>query len=384
MRTFTDGSGADSTAAVRSWLVQRRQLLCADLIQIKTYIQGEKWSQNRLLAISDRPLTWSHVGTFLPVNLKRNEVTSKVGLDTVTLKLQWSLKDTDLLLNFTPIDGAVPTVLQSFEKGIWDNGRVTLYRTFMPTLGDCNTFGACTMFAGRIAEITVDRLVADIKVNSLTEVFDQQLPPNLIEPSNVQAQYGIGAPPAGLSSLPTFTIATGSTPSLLLCDCTGPNAGQIFADNTFEFGYVQMATGGDCGLMMATVRRSTNLFGKNAFYLYEPLPWSPKVGDGLTGYVPFVRGTSASVTVRATIPNNPPYQIVIASWVSDAGVSLATGGTLTNVPSSPAAGQYSVSAGTYVFNSADAGKDVLISYSYAAASGLYQGFPNVPPASQAT
>jgi|SRR5579872_6785025 len=58
------------------------------------------------------------------------------------------------------------------------------------------------------------------------------------------------------------------------------------------------------------------------------------------------------------------------TWASDLGVlfypSLVP---LVNVASSPAAGQYSVANGLYVFNSADNAKQVLVSYTY-----------NAPPA----
>src|SRR5208283_697884 len=47
------------------------------------------------------------------------------------------------------------------------------------------------------------------------------------------------------------------------------------------------------------------------------------------------------------------------------GVAYASSGLqLTPVASSPAAGQYSVASGVYTFSSADAGKAVLITYSY--------------------
>jgi hypothetical protein len=58
------------------------------------------------------------------------------------------------------------------------------------------------------------------------------------------------------------------------------------------------------------------------------------------------------------------------TWASDLGVvfypSLVP---LVNVPSAPAAGQYSVSNGIYVFNATDNAKQVLVSYTY-----------NAPPA----
>lgn len=75
----------------------------------------------------------------------------------------------------------------------------------------------------------------------------------------------------------------------------------------------------------------------------------------------------------ATIPASSQYQIVITPplgpWAQDDGVTFSDGTALTPVTSNPAQGQYSVTPGgfgpaTYTFNSADAGKAVLISYSY--------------------
>jgi len=66
----------------------------------------------------------------------------------------------------------------------------------------------------------------------------------------------------------------------------------------------------------------------------------------------------ASSPFTATVAN-------AATWQDDYGVVYATTGLpLSKVASSPAAGQYSVAAGVYTFNSGDAGKSVLISYTY--------------------
>lgn len=54
-----------------------------------------------------------------------------------------------------------------------------------------------------------------------------------------------------------------------------------------------------------------------------------------------------------------------AAWQDDYGVVFAaTGLPLAKAASAPAAGQYSAAAGVYTFNSTDAGKAVLISYTY--------------------
>jgi len=58
-----------------------------------------------------------------------------------------------------------------------------------------------------------------------------------------------------------------------------------------------------------------------------------------------------------------------SAFVDDEGVVYAaTGLPLTKVASSPSAGQYSVAAGVYTFNAADAGKAVLATYTYTLSS----------------
>lgn len=82
-----------------------------------------------------------------------------------------------------------------------------------------------------------------------------------------------------------------------------------------------------------------------------------------------------TVTELHSIPTSGsnPLQITVASlalglpWIADVGVTFFIGGAaLTKVSIAPAAGQYYiVSPGVYLFNTADGGKQVLISYSMA-------------------
>jgi hypothetical protein len=78
----------------------------------------------------------------------------------------------------------------------------------------------------------------------------------------------------------------------------------------------------------------------------------------------------ANREVMAAIPTTP-FQLTVtnsATWVEDWEViDAATGLPFTKVASAPAAGQYSVAAGVYTFNTADTGKFPLISYSYTVA-----------------
>jgi hypothetical protein len=98
--------------------------------------------------------------------------------------------------------------------------------------------------------------------------------------------------------------------------------------------------------------------------------------------------TNIALDEAETVPSSSPYTLQVvnhATFTRDLGVKYAaTGEPLVCVASTPAQGQYSVSAGTYSFASADSGVAVKTSYEYANASsgetvtlGNYmQGCPN--------
>jgi hypothetical protein len=62
-------------------------------------------------------------------------------------------------------------------------------------------------------------------------------------------------------------------------------------------------------------------------------------------------------TITPSVPN-------AGTWLRDLGVLDATGIAMQRVASAPVTGQYSVTAGAYLFAAADAGKVVYISYGY--------------------
>jgi len=385
MRTCIAGNGSNSTSALVAYLKANRQLLCADLFQLQTYVQGEVWSQNVLLTNFDRPLTWSQVGTFLPGRISRGTIDSKVGLDVSSLDLDWHLRSSDGF--YSPAGQQPVTMLQSFQRGLWDNGRLTIYRTVMPTLGDCNTYGAMTMFSGRVAETTMTRAGVKLKVNALTELFDLQVPTNTIEPTNVMSQYGVGQPPAGMTTAPTFRVSAAPSVNEIIGTCTAPTNGQGFAADTFDFGYIQFNSGTSLG----KIRRSVWFFsGSGGFYLYDPLPWLPQIGESFTAYIPFARSSTQLISNEPhTIPGDlpvgqlPTVTVNVSPWVSEAGVTYTSGTPLTLVGESPGLAQYSVAlnsdgvTATYTFGTPDETKEVLISY-YVRTQAGYMGFPYVP------
>lgn len=86
------------------------------------------------------------------------------------------------------------------------------------------------------------------------------------------------------------------------------------------------------------------------------------------GVTPAPGQLATAFAEAGTIPASSPFTVTVANAATfgdDNGVVyLLTGLPLTKVAAAPAAGQYSVASGVYTFNSADAGKAVLVSYTY--------------------
>jgi hypothetical protein len=86
------------------------------------------------------------------------------------------------------------------------------------------------------------------------------------------------------------------------------------------------------------------------------------------GVIPAAGQVATSFAEADTVAATTPFIVTVANsatFVADAGVLYATTGLpLTLVASTPAAGQYSVLAGVYTFNSAQAGQAVLVNYTY--------------------
>lgn len=124
---------------------------------------------------------------------------------------------------------------------------------------------------------------------------------------------------------------------------------------------------------------SAQSYGQSGFTL-EPWdgypPGRPQALD-LRGYA-FSSGLgNVAVTYTAgyvtrnepqTIPAAAPFAVAATApygtWGADQGVSFANGTLLTLVTGTPSAGQYSVAYGRYTFAAPDAGKSILISYSF--------------------
>ena len=95
------------------------------------------------------------------------------------------------------------------------------------------------------------------------------------------------------------------------------------------------------------------------------------------GVTPTAGQFATSFAEADAVPAVTPFTVAVlnaATFVGDEGVLYAAIGLpLTLVASAPAAGQYSAASGVYTFNSADAGKAILATYTYTV-SGTGQKF----------
>ena len=156
-----------------------------------------------------------------------------------------------------------------------------------------------------------------------------------------------------------------------------PNAGNTATDPTpYKFGILQEASVefkadlkklfGQSQFPVAKARGKIEVNCKGKFATLDP---------NLLNQLYFGQAQASGMTIMAvdeacSVPAVSTYTITVtnaAHFVTDYGVAYsATGQQFTKVAISPAAGQYSVNAGTgvYTFAAADASAAVLISYTY--------------------
>jgi hypothetical protein len=295
MRSFTAGNGSDSTAAVKTYLSSHRQLHLTDLYVISTAPNYQSFYLGQTFYLTNYPssLVWTFRGTFKTAVIDRGEVESKIGLEADQLEVTWAPRDTDILAT-DGIGNTLLTALGGFGSGVFDNGTLEVWRCVMPTIGDCNTLGACLMFSGRIGNIEPDRLKVKITVVSRLEVLNQMVPTNLIEPTNIIAQYTTGQVLKNGPS--TFTLVSGTTSSVLVADPVAPPGGYSPQNDTWDSGYVSMLAPGKTGGSFRGIQQQLYNGTHHVFYLYDPLPFAPLAGDTFSAFIPVPRDLQGATT----------------------------------------------------------------------------------------
>lgn len=303
MRTFLDGTGADSTSAVLAYLSTHRELKIADLYVISTAPSYQGNYMGKSFFVTDHPssLLWGPRGTFFPGVISRGEVESAIGLDVQKLNIQWSPQDADILASVSGGGDTLLTALQGFGFGLFDDGLVEVWRCLMPTEGDAQTLGACNMFTGRIGDIVPDRSQVQMTIVSRLETLNEQVPTNLIEPTNILSFYTTGQ--VLFSGPHTFEVLTGSTPQILIAD---PTDGTDTTSDSWDDGYIVMIDPSQLGGTYRGVRQQVYNGSHHIFYLYDPMPFAPLVGDLFNAFI-LVPTDQASAATQMSEFDGFPY-----------------------------------------------------------------------------
>jgi hypothetical protein len=175
------------------------------------------------------------------------------------------------------------------------------------------------------------------------------------------AMYNFGA--GVLWGTPTFdaTGAAIANPTPLMLAVTQEVSIDIQGDIKELYGSNQFPVAVGRGKMKITGKAK---YGQFNGAVMNSLFFGQTVTSNLYSIVNDVTGATIPATPFTITPTVPGG----GTWAGDLGVRDASGNPMTRVASAPTAGQYSVTAGAYLFAAADTGKLVFINYSYTATS----------------
>jgi len=255
------------------------------------------------------PLTYGGQ-VYSPANIKNDGFKSKIGLDVDSLQLTWTFRGDEPMVIDPDTSATILTLLQGFKYGLWAGVWVKWRRIYMPVFGDCETLAAVSEFRGRIGPVEVDRLKAKITVNSVTEMFNRQVPQQLIEANNRSGQIGPGLPPDLNADPSHWTIfecvaGAGGTVQKIVAQQTDPTAGDVYAPGTFDLGYL-LFQASPLQFFVAQVQHYDVEAGYNVFYLFKPLYVDPHTYPlSFIGFVPIPKDQTVSGAGGVELPPFP-------------------------------------------------------------------------------
>jgi hypothetical protein len=294
MRTITGGDGSDQTAAVQAWLLgNNSQLEIAELYQINTpylLVGGNVFQKPTPFFVTGYggPLKYNKIfepdgvtiPTFLPSVISRDQLNFSVGLDDVECKVTWAPKASNLY--GIPSGSAQPatSIQQAFVEGKFNNGSVRIWKVYMPTPGDANTFGVMELWMGRIAQVDVSALGIEISCKGFTDLLEDQIPRYIIQPGNRTNQQGMinsvaafGSQVIGPAVAGEGITIAGSTRTAIRFN--GPTM-ELYAPHSLAGMYVQLDT-----YLPARIYDNTNDGTHNTIYIQGKFPTAPGTGLNL-------------------------------------------------------------------------------------------------------
>lgn len=283
MRKVIDGNGVDSTQQVLAYLKTARCLFRCHLFLI-----GRPEHPNALwLTDWDTPLLWQCWGKFFPTVVKRDSITSRVGLDSQSTKVTWSPRQNSTYAS--QMAGGSP--YQLANNHFYDNWPVRVWRCYMPTPGDAQTYGCSLLWGGEVADTTVERGSIVFDVNDGLDILGQQVPNNVVELLNTGASYTGGTPPVGYTEIPRYMSVIGSSPNVIIGQQVSPNSGSTLDTDAVRGGFL-IFNGGDNGATppvkltlpgyWASIQQNIKVQVGGTYYdqfiLNNTLPWPPTPG----------------------------------------------------------------------------------------------------------
>lgn len=201
---------------------------------------------------------------FAPAVIKRTRTRMVLGITVDTMTITISPGD-GLTVMGNPL-------LQAVHSGAFDGATVLVERLFMAEWGNTATAGKVHIFEGNVSLPKVDGSKAVIRVKSMTEALNIQMPRNMFLPSCGRALYDNGC---GLSkaAFATSGIVVGGSTKTAISASLAPAAGY------FTQGHMIFNTGPNAGVIRTIKSHATNLLN-----LALPLAYAPLAGDTFTVY----------------------------------------------------------------------------------------------------
>lgn len=273
-RKIFNGSLQDTSATVDAALADQAVMWLANI-----YMIGESYD-SRVLMITDweAPLLYQPLGLFQQGVTKRSSLAFKVGLDVTTFSLTYAPGD-------LPFTGSVvdTSPLQLVNDGYYDLKPFRMWRVWMPTPGDANTWGVTPMFGGWVKQATVTEDGIAFSANCFLDVLNQQVPANTIDNSNMIASFAGAKPPAGFTTIPRFVAYAPSDTQVITLACTN-FPGYNFPANILRYGYLVFDKGANQSLggYYSIIGANQNVVILDVNYtqvtVYAPFPSPPVVG----------------------------------------------------------------------------------------------------------
>lgn len=316
MRKFTDGSGADSSAAVQALLTSSATPEIKTLVKI----QMAKWLDNvaewvvgggapspspftKTFLLTDCPaaIKYNPLGTFRTSAIKHGSMPFGIGVDFPGFEVTWTPAASDIVSPGTGATwfGAAPdiTALEAARHGFFDGAFISVYKLVMPPLGnppvyDANTYGVTLLNRGSVDEIKLEGNELTFKVGSIIDQQNQQVPSQLIGPNSRFASLDPMAYAA--VTLGGFSVQDAVRWSGLLANramgpqsaslLTGENVGSPFHSpptGFFDGGFVVWQFGPLTGMRRPIAHSTTaaGLAGNITFQLAEPFPYDQTLYD---------------------------------------------------------------------------------------------------------